>query len=355
MRVLSVTILVQYVIYVPYADLLPGGFFRYLNVHYFAWTFPWLVMLTVGSIEWVLTSRRLPSGLGVAGTVFMILMMIATLCLRLHAKSVGSVAASVAGPQSVVVELNVPKGVDFIDFTGIEGSWSDIYSGANSLERDGLPLRRISDFKLVQTEQGLRLILPMTIFARRLVLVLDPKIKIDKEILSARPARASPSLICWIKNCDLPELAAPLPVVTGPVVIDFDNDAGSGPYLTDGWSGPETWGRWSSSAKADIEFRLDRNRHFSIETMIQPVLSNERPQQTVTIIANGCSVAEGSFSFPADVEAKEISGEVPESCVPADGRVRLEIATDQVVSPKGIGVGEDDRMIGFGVRQLKIE
>ena len=356
LRVLCITIATQFLLYVPYADLLPNGVFRYGNIHYFTWTLPWLSMFGLGFVRSIVgagapRSRRTTAEIAMVATCTVLCFLV-----TLRAGPVGTATATTSSAHGITAELNAPQGVDFVDIVGATGSWPDVYFGANTLEIDGRPYRMVAEFRLVPTEQGLRVILPRTVLAQRFALTLDPGIRIEPAIVAARASGVSVSFSCRVTAaCSTTPLTAPLPFITTTTTVEFADGEMSAPYLVDGWYQAEDWGRWSTAPKADLAFHVDHPRAVPIEATVQPLVSPARPVQTITIKANACPVGEATFTLPSDAAPKTIVGEIPASCIAADGNIDLALSTDDAPTPKAIGIGEDGRTIGLGIQRLKID
>jgi hypothetical protein len=74
---LAVTLLLHSVLYLSYVDLLPTGFWRYLNVHYWTWSFPGWALLGV----LLLRDLRQPAHRRLAAGSVVVVMLL--LCVRL--------------------------------------------------------------------------------------------------------------------------------------------------------------------------------------------------------------------------------------------------------------------------------
>ncbi len=75
---LAITLLIHAILYLAYVDLLPSGFWRYKNVHYWVWAFPGFALLAVLLVRDALApaGRWLPIGAVVA--------VVLLLCVRLE-------------------------------------------------------------------------------------------------------------------------------------------------------------------------------------------------------------------------------------------------------------------------------
>lgn len=185
-RLVALTVLAQIALYIPYGDLLPNGLFRYLNIHYFAWTFPWLVLLILAQVEaWLRLARARPV------TVLAEVLLVAGLAViaggaRLKAGQVDPVALSRPAPDELAGVVETPRPVDAIDISGPSGGWSDIYFGGHRLVVNGTDLKPIAAFRLLPTEDGIRIVLGRTLRVQSFALHLDPNVTVPAEVSEAR-------------------------------------------------------------------------------------------------------------------------------------------------------------------------
>ena len=88
--------------------------------------------------------------------------------------------------------------------------------------------------------------------------------------------------------------------------------------------------------------------------VLQGLLSDQAPRQSVWVDANGCRVGGGRFDLARDVNRLTISGSIPPVCIRKDGIVTLNINTNRAVTPKDIGINEDTRTLGVGIVEIMI-
>jgi hypothetical protein len=355
LRAAVLTIAAQFAIYTPFGDLLPNGLYRFFNVHYFAWTFPWLLLLCLGFLGSFLRLTRATSRPSLAAVVAVGVASLLCWLVTLRAYPVGEAKVAALSSHEVEITLDASRGVDFIDVLGATATWPELYLdlGANQLEVDGKPLRIVAEYRLWPINDGLRITFPRTNVGQHFLLRFNPKGHIDPKLLAARAALASPSVSCRFVDCTMPSLLPAADPITKPTTLVLGATGNAAAYLADGWSFAEDWGRWTSKVSGHVIFNVGAHGPLSIRAYIRPLLSAKRRSQTVSITANGCPVADVSFSIPIDA-VQLIEGAMPQTCVSSDGKVDLAFTSDRAVKPRAIGLGDDGRSLGIGVQSIDI-
>ncbi|MGX7004343.1 hypothetical protein [Caballeronia sp. KNU42] len=168
LRVLALAIVLHFCLYAPYGDLLPNGVWRYKNIHYFKWMFPYLMLFAWLLVRWpFVSSRRLGitefSARTVAirlGTICVFGLAICSLRFSTNESPAASVVSSEGSSPEVKIHMSgALNSIDFIDLKGLEGDFPDIYFGAHRLTIDGRMLFPIRDFRLVPAPWGVRLLM----------------------------------------------------------------------------------------------------------------------------------------------------------------------------------------------------
>lgn len=350
-KALCLAIVSQVAIYIPYCDLVPNSLFRYYNVHYFKWIFPWLTLFSI-YYAYEVSKWRVLNIRAKIGAVAVIAASGGLFLIGLQAHVVGSTEVAMVREHRVEIVYNGAAPLDFIDLTGVTGSFQSGFLGSSTLEVDGVPFPQVSKFRLISTAWGVRLILSRTLMVHRLDLQLDPGFSVESSLLTARSGAVSLSFSCRLgSTCDL---LAPVPMVQGPVTLALA-DASTGRFLQSGWNGIESWGRWTSSVDATIAFRVPMRRDIPISLELRPFLFAARAQQTVTLLANGCKINSISFDWSEAVNFKSIEGTVPAACISENDDVKLDLKTTDAVTPHELGMNSDERPIGVGVRSLSID
>jgi len=187
LRILALAIIFHFCLYAPYGDLLPNGIWRFKNIHYFKWTFPYLMLFAWLSIRWAAGVIRETPGerisLRQSGTRVAALVLI---CLAVSSLRFVAFETPVANKISVRgatddIAVQVPdpsKAIDFIDFQGLGGGFTDVYFGQHHVLVDGKPLYLIRDFRLVPAPWGARLLFIHPVTGREVVFSPIDSVKI---------------------------------------------------------------------------------------------------------------------------------------------------------------------------------
>lgn len=134
------------------------------------------------------------------------------------------------------------------------------------------------------------------------------------------------------------------------------NSSGKGRgMLTQGWSNTEAWGTWSIGDDASIEFYLDPAELFTqgyrLEIKTRLYVNPAHPQQDVETFFNERSIGKQNLKHPKTTQT--LSYLIPADVITA-GLNRLSFKLNTPVSPKSLGLGQDNRRLGIGLHTLKI-
>ena len=184
LRSVAVAIVLLFVLYLPYGDLLPNGLWRYLNIHYFKWTFPFLALFAVLLIKqaWFAwrqcTGRVLPLTL-----LFGIPILLSSLYLAVDVTPVLTRSAN----NRADISFDLPdKQVDLVDFRGLSGGFTDVYFGEHRLLLDGRELKRVRDYRLLPMNWGVRLLFIRPAVGRSVEFLPDQRLTRHAGPLSAQ-------------------------------------------------------------------------------------------------------------------------------------------------------------------------
>src|SRR5262245_45647275 len=139
LRVAAFAICLLFALYMPYSDLRPNGLWRYLNIHYFKWTFPFLALFA-----WLLVKQVIEGWRRQEGWLFPVTLLVAipALLLSLHLAINVRPLRGISEPgQAMRFELPDSE-VDFIDFKGLNGGYTEIDLGEHRVLVDGRELKR---------------------------------------------------------------------------------------------------------------------------------------------------------------------------------------------------------------------
>jgi hypothetical protein len=337
-------------LYLPYGDLLPNGFFRYMNVHYFKWAYPWLAVIGVGqAAAWGAAaragSRRARALLGAAAAV-----TAAGWALQLEPSDVAQIPGVPTGDGAILVTAPRPRKVEFIDIPGIDGGFVETYFGTHQLWIDGqqAPSNR---FRLLPNDAGVRVLLMEPQVLRQVLLRPDPRLKIEPgprqstigntRIMPAALYRAPRIFVPWTDGR-----------------IDFDLGQGGETHgvILDRrfWAVGEPGGRWTIAHKAPLTFQAAPPAgDVRVSSDILPLHDRRvwgfRPRLMLKV--NGCLVTK---TVVDRLGPRTLQGVVPHRCLRPGGDLTVEWDIDQLRSPQSLHVRPDDRILGVLVRNLAL-
>ena len=159
-----------------------------------------------------------------------------------------------------------------------------------------------------------------------------------------------PILLTHNPHCSTPRLHS---VRMGEVIV-FTNRGNGADYMLHGWSTPEDWGAWTDGSKADLDFKLqfDQRKVGDILLILdgQAFVSPEHPRLSIAVLGNGHNLALWQVHFKA--QNGELVATVPRALIEEDGHLRVTFLIDKPVSFKELGMGDDGRKLGLGLRKI---
>ncbi|WP_219095190.1 DUF6311 domain-containing protein [Pseudomonas sp. UMAB-40] len=124
--------------------------------------------------------------------------------------------------------------------------------------------------------------------------------------------------------------------------------------LANGWSPPETWGTWSEGAEAEILLRVSpKAQSIAIEALafVQP----NHESQTMVFTINGVQALSTRLTR---LQGNHI--EIPltpaiHDAIARDSMMRIHVQLPDAISPKQLGLGDDQRVMGLGLKSLTVQ
>ncbi len=192
-RLVTAAILLHLAVYLCYRDLEPGGLWRFHNVHYFKWIFPFLLLagaLLVTALAGAKT--RGPAALSLAAVLPLFL-------LRAEFR-LGARTALTSPRMGVALPAGFPTVWDAA-FVPIAGAWWPIYCGRTTLATAARSYSNVSDFKLFPKDGGAMLLPLRPLPASGLRLIPGP----NTSIIPNAPVvygtvRIVPGLPCFLHD-----------------------------------------------------------------------------------------------------------------------------------------------------------
>ena len=189
LRVVGAAVVLQFVLYLPYGDLLPNGLWRFLNIHYFKWTFPYLALFACYAVLGIVHSFKVDRVRAVAWSIFFAVAALLLASLRV-AVTRQPLAIHLGGDNISAIELDIDAGghgidFDLVDLAGLSGGFTSIYFGEHSLKLDGRELARIKEYRVLPAPWGVRILFVRPVHGQSLIFRPDQKLTLGQTILSA--------------------------------------------------------------------------------------------------------------------------------------------------------------------------
>lgn len=357
LRLVAVAIFLQLLLYLPYGDLMPNGTWRYLNIHYFKWMFPFFALFA-----WVLLAdivqsgrRHLKHALGAGLAVLLAGLMFVSLTFGFEALG-NTKWVPAAGERSGTIDLPPGRDVDVIDIAGWRGGFEETYFGNHVVRLDGRRLTPVRDFRVFPAPWGIRLLFTRPSSGRSLEFEPDPRLK-----RGATP-EVRASLLAYGITMRIPDRVlggqdvTPFAYWPGEAINFSDHGAGDW-YARSGWSIAESWGRWTDARLARLEMRLAGapQEQLTLRLRVRAFVTQRHARQRIELRANGRNIAVMDFRLENGAASdQDVDLLLPASLIGSDGVLLLEFDMPDAAAPVDFGVGADARSLGLGLVAMSI-
>jgi hypothetical protein len=318
LRSVVLSLAIAFSVYLPYADLLPNSIWRYLNIHYFKWTFPYFGLVALIAVQ---ESLRLFNearfgALKAIGFIGWPLLLLPIGYDLDHSRVLVE-----RGESSNALIIRLPdKPIDFIDISGISGSFPDTYLGTHQLEIDGRILQPVSEFRLLPGENGLRVLFTRPVTGNSVTLHPDNKLNVRED----QELSATAGMYQFDYGAHHLQRSNPL-----PVGIDIPNS--STKLRFQGWSDSEGSHRWSEGHSCSVEFDISASAQSARSIVLHGASFG---QQRIKLRLNGLTVFTGVLkgaaedlyiSLPANLLSNGrnvLVFDLPDATIPGNGEMR---------------------------------
>jgi hypothetical protein len=351
LRSIAFAIVFLFVLYLPYGDLLPNGLWRYLNIHYFKWTFPFLALFAVLLVRQTMVSwHRREEWVIPSSFLFGIPFLLLSLHLAVDVTPISTRTTNNLG--AISFELNGNE-IDFVDFKGLSGGFTDVYFGKHRLLLDGRELKQVRDYRLLPMAWGTRLLFIRPVVGRSLEFLPDHRLALTLPIGAQLGIyRFAFGVLKPFRRFAQPEIVTDYHLGD---IIDFSQHGMGSLYTFQGWSEPEVWGRWSVNGEAAIQMRLadSSSKALELELVMGAFVTESHPCQEVGILVNEKEIARQPLCLGKGGEQpSSYKFVLPRELLRSDGKIDIRLDTPHSISPKTLGISSDGRVLGAGVRSL---
>jgi hypothetical protein len=154
----AATVSLHWALYLTYRDLNPDGLWRFVNIHYFKWTFPFLT-LWAAQFAVALAQGRAARTRALAAAVLTLALFAWRPLLRKPETVDVAAVPNASGGESLRLSPGLAR-LNRALFLGLSGRWEDIHAGKFILHDGGAEFRSQYDFKVLPTANG-ALIFPL--------------------------------------------------------------------------------------------------------------------------------------------------------------------------------------------------
>ena len=234
------------------------------------------------------------------------------------------------------------------------------YAATHKMGTNSVFLARLDEAKLTASDQKINLQLRSGPLDRKSLYVLDlwktnpEPILFDPTVDALLKLDGFKVLAPGWKACKtcaslnpILEISRYAPVTEIGKKIYFSRDAdGRKEFLLDGWAPyGEAWGNWSEGGAASMLLPIPAGNPKSLKLQARAFVHEKQPKLDLEILINGLLQKKVSLT---EFESNRIDIPLPTSLSGQD-YFKLDFKILNPASPRGLGVGEDDRKLGLGV------
>ena len=119
-----------------------------------------------------------------------------------------------------------------------------------------------------------------------------------------------------------------------------------------GWSAPEPWGTWTEGPEASVYVE---GAATDLELIVRAhgLIHQRHPRQSVSVSIGDRVLAQ--WAYTVERPDPPVSIRIPGALLPRGRLVRVLIRTPDAVAPRAIGIGDDSRVLGIGVSELRLQ
>lgn len=264
------------------------------------------------------------------------------------------------------VASNKYKKVRYIPVGNHSSEWKVIayFAGQYNLSTDAIYLARVDAHALKGAQTQASEVLRLGNYEQDSLYILDDRsfrtalingnrdsdlfAKVDGFNVVAPGWKNCPECLSFSDETDISGFFEPLAL--GERVL-FDSAGRGINYLASGWSTPESWGTWSEGSSAILFFPVKPTKIASISIEFNALVSPTHPLQRVEIFVNGVP----SLSLMVNEPSGTVEVKLPETAkLDSFSGVKVEFRLPDAVSPKNIGLGNDARILAFGLKAVTL-
>lgn len=122
-------------------------------------------------------------------------------------------------------------------------------------------------------------------------------------------------------------------------------------YLQSGWSVPESWGTWSDSSSSYIFFPIASKMVDSISIEFGVFIGSSHPLQRIEIFVNGMLTSSLAVREPTKIVEIKLTESAK---FDSFSDLKIEFRLPDAASPRDVGLGDDHRKLGLGLKAITL-
>jgi len=135
----------------------------------------------------------------------------------------------------------------------------------------------------------------------------------------------------------------------GEKIIFSSQSRGRADFILDGWGYGEDWGTWAVDPQAKLIFNFPSSKPKKMVIMARAFLTPGHHQQEIEVWGNGILLGKVILQ---KIEGNQFEVILPDQ-VMANPILNLEFRSINPVSPKNMGLGTDERLLGIGLQSIE--
>jgi hypothetical protein len=149
------------------------------------------------------------------------------------------------------------------------------------------------------------------------------------------------------KTSELNQLAPEISL--GEKIVFSSQGRGRADFMLEGWGYGENWGTWAIAPQAKLIFNFStfKPRKMVIDT--RAFLAPLHTQQEIEVWGNGSMLGKVTLK---KIDSNQIEVTLPDQ-VMVNPIFNLEFRSINAVSPKDMGLGADERLLGIGLQSIQ--
>ena len=351
-KIVVTAVFTQYLIYLPYADLIPNGLWRFHNIHYFLWTFPYLALFGLVFLKDIIVALKNRNISTIVCATLIITTILFIPFIRTYSIINESIEYKLNDKKFIEADLNSNK-IDFIDLYGFEGDFNSIYFGQHKLIINNFELTRIKDYRIIPLNGHIRVVFNKPIRPNQLILFPDRGIHPINDLIKLESGSFHYKL--GIKKED--DKYKGLFNYKYGDSINFSRKGNTQLYVhLEGFSIPEDFGAWSMGKFSEIFLHnaAHPDHKLVMELIMSALVTDKHASQLLMISVNGIKTGEVLFTNKSDAKFSKYHFEIPEKSITNDLNLAIKLITPYCKSPKEIGMNSDERQLSVAIKSLRI-